>query len=128
MACGLNPVLAVEECSTVVVSGWDAACGVAAELTGVVVTGWLATAPAAAKGAALGRLVAAPNGWLNEDENDGDRPLDPPAGRFAGLEENGPAEYGACEPGWTGIEWCSSACRAVPPSPSCSAPMGERCS
>ncbi|MGH3853488.1 MAG: hypothetical protein ACRDR6_08310 [Pseudonocardiaceae bacterium] len=43
-ARGVNPVLTVDECSTVVVSGWDVAWYVTAELTGVVVTGWLLTA------------------------------------------------------------------------------------
>ena len=38
-ACGANPVLTVDDFSTVVVSGWDVACDVTAELTGVVVTG-----------------------------------------------------------------------------------------
>ncbi|MGH3671877.1 MAG: hypothetical protein ACRDSH_14800, partial [Pseudonocardiaceae bacterium] len=92
-ACGPNRVLPAEECSTVVVSGWDAAWEVAAELTGVVVTGWLATALPVVRAAALATPVPAFTGWLSEEENDGDRPLDPLAGRFAGPEENGPAEY-----------------------------------
>jgi hypothetical protein len=39
LAGGANPLPNVDECATVVVSGWEAAGNFAAELTGVVVTG-----------------------------------------------------------------------------------------
>jgi hypothetical protein len=123
-ACGANPVLTVDDFSTVVVSGWDVACDVTAELTGVVVTGWLAAALTAVTAGAFDDIVTAFPGWLNGDEpveNDGDRPGAPPVGRVEGAEENVSAEYGADEPGCIDIEWNSPAgdftASAVPDSP-----------
>ncbi len=61
-ACGANPVLTVDDFSTVVVSGWDVAWDVTAELTGVVVTGWLATELTVVTAAAFTGAVAALTG------------------------------------------------------------------
>ena len=108
-ACGAKPVLAVDDLSTVVLSGCDVTWDVAAGVTGVVVTGWLlAVGPVVTD--AFGEFVAVLTGWLSAaeaDENDGDRPGDPPVDRPEapdGPEENDPAEYGADEPGCTDIE------------------------
>ncbi|MGH3547019.1 MAG: hypothetical protein ACRDQU_02615 [Pseudonocardiaceae bacterium] len=117
-ACGANPVLTVDDFSTVVVSGCDVAWDVTAELTGVVVTGWLATELTVLTAAAFAGAVAALTGWLSADEADGNvgnRPVDPVAAMPDTPEENVPAEYGVDELGCTAIEWCGSP--DCPPAP-----------
>jgi hypothetical protein len=94
-ACGANPLLSVEECATVVVSGCAAAGDFTAELTGVVVTGWLGTALPVAAIAAFAGAVPALTGSLSAGVNDGARPAGPLAARLEKPGENAGAEYGA---------------------------------
>ena len=124
-ACGANPLLAVDEWATVVVSGWDVASDFTAELTGVVLTGWLATTLLVVMNAAFAGAVAALTGSLSAGAKDGAKPAGPlvagfvkPAGPLAaGLAkpgENAADENGAAAPGATNITWCSSGCPLGP--------------
>ena len=92
--CGANPLPTIDECATVVVSGWEAAWDVTAELTGVVVTGWLGTALPVTTAAAFAGTVAVFTGSFNADANDGVSAAGPLVARPEKPGENGPAEYG----------------------------------
>lgn len=124
-AGGANPLLAVDEWATVVVSGCEAASDFTAELTGVVLTGWLATTLLVVMNAAFAGAVVALTGSLSVGAKDGAKPAGPlvagfvkPAGPLAaGLAkpgENAADEYGAAAPGSADITWCSSACPLGP--------------
>lgn len=76
-ACGANPVLTVDDRSTVVVSGWEVGWDAAAEFTGVVATGWLVTALAVLAAATFAGVAPVFTGWFSADENDGERPGEP---------------------------------------------------
>ncbi len=98
-ACGANPVLTVDDRSTVVVSGWEVGWDAAAEFTGVVATGWLVTALVVLAAATFAGAVEALTGWFSGDENDGERLGEPLLGRLERPEEKAAAEYGAGAPG-----------------------------
>ena len=98
-ACGANPVLTVDDRSTVVVSGWEAGWDAAVEFTGVVATGWLVTALVVLAAAMFAGAVAGFTGWFNADANDGERPGEPLLGRLERPEEKAAAEYGVGAPG-----------------------------
>lgn len=98
-ACGANPVLTVDDRSTVVVSGWEVGWEAAPEFTGVVATGWLLTALVVLAAAMFAGVVPAFTGWFSADEYDGERPGEPLVGRLERPEEKAAAEYGVGAPG-----------------------------
>jgi hypothetical protein len=97
-ACGANPVLTVDDRSTVVVSGWEVGWDAAPEFTGVVATGWLVTELVVLAAAMFAGDVPAFTGWFSA-ENDGERPGEPMVGRLERPEEKAAAEYGVGAPG-----------------------------
>jgi hypothetical protein len=97
-ACGANPVLTVDDRSTVVVSGWEVGWDAAVEFTGVVATGWLVTALVVLAAAMFAGAVPAFTGWFSADENDGERPGELPLGTLE-RPEKAAAEYGVGAPG-----------------------------